>query len=95
MPVTDGGLVIPSAPLSGSGDVVSGLEPRSPMSLGIEWASRISTLGLEFAVPPLLGHLLDSRLGTGPGGLLVGMVLGFVVGMMGILRIARGGSKPG
>jgi F0F1-type ATP synthase assembly protein I len=58
----------------------------------MEWASRISTVGLEFAVPPLLGVLLDRWAGTSPAALLVGAVLGFGVGMMHILRIAREGA---
>ncbi len=62
---------------------------RSPLSAGIAKASRISTIGLEFFVPALLGHLLDVKLGTGPWALLVGMALGFAVGMVHLLRIAR------
>jgi hypothetical protein len=68
--------------------------PRSPMSVGLEWASRIGTLGLFFSLPVLLGHYLDRKIGTSPVGLLIGMVLGFVVGMMQILRIARDESGP-
>jgi ATP synthase protein I len=75
---------------------VSVTEPgrRSPLSVGVEWASRASTLGLEFALPPLLGALVDRKLGSAPAGILVGMVLGFAVGMMHILRIARDASRP-
>lgn len=69
---------------------MAGSEPRSPLSAGLEWSSRIGTLGLEFVVPALLGHYLDGRMGTNPVGLLVGMTLGFAAGMMHILRIARG-----
>ncbi len=69
-------------------------DSRSPLSIGIDWASRITTLGFEFAVPALIGHFIDGRLGSKPVGLLIGMVLGFVVGMMHLLRIARDSSKP-
>jgi ATP synthase protein I len=69
-------------------------EGPSPMSVGIGWAARVSTLGLEFGLPAILGHVLDVKIGTNPVGLLVGMVLGFVVGMMHILRIAKDSSKP-
>ena len=68
-------------------------EPRSPLALGIEWASRITTLGFEFALPALLGNYLDGLWKTGPIGLLAGMVLGFAVGMVHLLWIARGASK--
>jgi ATP synthase protein I len=67
---------------------------RSLMSLAVDGATKASMLGLEFAVPVFLGHYLDVRLGTNPLFLMVGMVLGFVLGMVHILRIAREGSKP-
>jgi len=59
------------------------------------WASRVSFLGLEFALPAILGDYLDRKMGTGPVGLLVGMVVGFAVGMSHILRIARDAPKSG
>jgi ATP synthase protein I len=67
---------------------------RSPMSVGIGWAASLSTLGLEFALPVFLGHFFDVWLGTNPFGLFAGMVVGFVIGMMHVLRIARDASKP-
>ncbi len=73
---------------------MSAPEPRSPLSVGIDWASRITTLGFEFALPAFLGHFIDRRMGSAPVGLLAGMVLGFVVGMLHILKIAKGSSKP-
>ena len=69
-------------------------DSRSPLSIGMEWASRITTLGFEFALPVLLGHYADRRLGSNPVGALVGMVVGFSVGMLHLLRIARDSSKP-
>lgn len=67
-------------------------EPRSSLSVGMEWASRITSVGLEFAVPTLLGALLDRWLRTSPAALLIGAVLGFAVGMMHVLRFARDGA---
>ncbi len=67
--------------------------PRSPLALGIEWASRITALGFEFALPAFLGDYLDRRWGSGPVGLLAGMALGFAAGMVHLLRIARDASK--
>lgn len=63
------------------------------MSAGIMWASRVTTLGLEFALPPLVGLYLDNRWHTRPVALLVGSVLGFAAGMVHILRIAREGTE--
>jgi hypothetical protein len=64
-------------------------QPRSNLAIGVQWASRITGLGLEFALPPLLGIALDRWWNTTPWATVVGAVLGFVVGMMHVLRIAR------
>jgi ATP synthase protein I len=67
------------------------------MAVGWEWASRVTTVGLEFALPPLLGYRIGRWLGCIPALTVVGAVLGFVVGMMHVLRIARegpGGQTP-
>ena len=74
---------------------MSGSDRRSPLSVGIAWASRISALGFEFSLPPLAGYFVDRWLGSNPIGILVGMVVGFLVGMMHLLQIAKGPSKPG
>lgn len=67
-------------------------EPRSNLSVGMQWASRISAVGMEFAVPPVLGILLDRWWGTSPLATIVGMFLGFAVGMRHLLEIAH--EKP-
>ena len=77
------------------GGFVTGTDPRSPMSVGIEWASKISSLGFLFAIPPILGYVLDHKVGSAPVGLLVGMLLGFGGGMIYILRLARDSARPG
>jgi F0F1-type ATP synthase assembly protein I len=66
--------------------------PRDPLSAGMMWASRITSVALAFVLPALGGALLDRWLGTSPVGVLVGAVLGFAVGMLQLLRIARTGS---
>jgi F0F1-type ATP synthase assembly protein I len=55
----------------------------------MQWASRISTIGLEFALPPLMGVGLDRWWHTRPWFTILGSLLGFAVGMWHILRIAR------
>ncbi len=67
-------------------------EPRSSLAIGFGWVSRISSVGLMFVVPSLLGVFLDRWWGTNPIALLIGTVLGFTLGMMEILRIAREGA---
>jgi ATP synthase protein I len=66
-------------------------EPRSILAVGIQMASRVTTVGLEFALPALLGVALDRWWKTSPLVTILGAVLGFAVGMMHILRIAREG----
>ena len=71
--------------------------PRlDPMSEGMAWASRITGVALGFALPILLGALIDNWLHSGPVGVLLGLVLGFTAGMAQLLRIAKDGkSGPG
>lgn len=69
-------------------------ESRSAVSVGWAWASRITTIGLEFALPPLAGSWLDRRWGTTPLFTIIGAVMGFAVGMMHLLGIAREASGP-
>jgi F0F1-type ATP synthase assembly protein I len=41
------------------------------------------------AVPGVIGYWLDLRLGTGLVLLVLGVVIGFVTGIMSLLRLAR------
>jgi ATP synthase protein I len=74
-------------------------EPRSPLGVGLELASRITTIGLEFALPPVAGFGLDYWLGTTPAATLIGAVIGFVVGMLHAVRLSSdltgGPQRPG
>jgi ATP synthase protein I len=72
---------------------VSEPESRSPLAVGIMWASRVTTLGLEFSLPVMAGYYLDRWQHTSPAATLTGLVLGFAVGMVHLLQIARGGAK--
>jgi ATP synthase protein I len=62
---------------------------QSLLSLGLEWSSRITTIGLEFSVPALLGFGVDHWLRTSPAATVTGAFLGFGVGMLHSLRMAR------
>jgi hypothetical protein len=57
------------------------------------WASRITGFGLEVALPAMGGYYLDSRWGTRPGLTLAGATLGFVVGFIHLIQMARGTPK--
>lgn len=68
-------------------------EPRDPTSQGIYWASRITTVGLEFALPALGGFWLDGHWPLRPLGVILGAILGFAVGLVHLVRIARTGTQ--
>ena len=61
----------------------------SPFMLAMEWSSRITTIALEMVVPVLIGYWLDRRLDSGFVFLLVGVVVGFSVALMSLLKLAR------
>lgn len=58
------------------------------------WASRVTSLALEFTLPALAGGWIGGRLGSRPVGIMLGAALGFVVGMLHLLQIARGTRGP-
>jgi len=64
-------------------------DDRSPMTLAIEWSTRLMTIGLEMALPAAAGHWLDLRIGTSPIFVILGAMLGFAVGMFHLMQIAR------
>jgi F0F1-type ATP synthase assembly protein I len=64
-------------------------ESRSILAIGMEWASRATSIGLEFALPPLLGSVADRWWKTSPWLTVIGAVLGFTIGMMHVLRVAQ------
>jgi ATP synthase protein I len=69
--------------------VIDQRDSRSWLSIGFAWASRITTLALEFTIPVLVGVGLDRWWGTGPGATVTGAVIGFVLFMLHTLRIAK------
>jgi ATP synthase protein I len=69
--------------------VVDQRDSRSWLSVGIAWASRITTLALELTIPVLVGVGLDRWWGTSPLATIFGAVLGFVLFMLHTLRLAK------
>ncbi len=71
-------------------------DDRSPMAVALEWSARLTTIGLEMALPAAGGYWLDRRIGTSPLFVVLGAILGFAVGMFHLLQIARqqGPRKP-
>jgi len=69
--------------------VIKQQESQSPLALGIAWASRVTTIGLMFALPAMLGYGVDSWLHTTPAGTIVGAGVGFATGMLQTVRMSR------
>jgi hypothetical protein len=58
------------------------------LSVGVSWAYRITSLGLEFSLPALGGYFVDRRWDTAPVATLVGATLGFAAGIYHLVRLA-------
>jgi ATP synthase protein I len=69
--------------------VVDRRDSRSWLSVGIAWASRITTLALELTIPVLVGVGLDRWWRTSPVGTISGAVMGFLLFMLHTLRLAK------
>jgi len=57
--------------------------------MGVRLASSITTIGLEFSLPVVIGLVIDRHWHTTPGATLIGAVVGFLAGMIHILAVAR------
>jgi len=66
---------------------------RPPIVVATEWASRITTVALEMALPPALGYWADQWLGTGVVLLAVGGTVGLTVGIWHLIRIANAAQR--
>ena len=62
---------------------------RSPMAVGLEWSTRLITIGLEMAIPIAGGYGLDRRLGTAPLFVCLGTFLGVAIAIWQTYRIIR------
>lgn len=68
-------------------------DDRAPLAIAADWATVAITVSLEMAVPALMGYGLDYLLGTRVVFVAIGAILGLVVGMMHLVRLAN--AKPG
>lgn len=68
-------------------------DDRSPLAVGLEWSSRITTVALEMVVPALLGYWIDQKLGTRLVFLVLGAALGFGMGLRGLLYMVQPGKR--
>lgn len=62
---------------------------RSAVARGYVMASRATSIGLQMAIPAGVGWWLDSKWNTAPWLMIVGIVLGFLVVILEIVRIVK------
>lgn len=70
-------------------------DPARRLAVAMQWVSVVTTIGMEMALPALLGSWLDRRWKTSPWCVVAGAVLGFAVGLTHLLQLARGRHGPG
>lgn len=63
---------------------------RNAVARGYALASQATSIGLQMAIPTVVGWWIDSKWKTTPGFLIGGVVLGFAVAMLEIVRLAKG-----
>ncbi len=64
-------------------------EARSRLAAGMQAASSITSIGLEFSLPVGIGFVIDRHWHTTPVATLCGALLGFLAGMIHILSVAK------
>jgi F0F1-type ATP synthase assembly protein I len=67
---------------------------RSTIAVAYAWAWRVIVISLEMVVPGMAGYWIDTRMGTTALFLILGLIAGMAVGILHLVQIARGASKP-
>jgi len=62
---------------------------RPPLVVAMEWVAKITTVGLEMALPAGLGYWLDRKWNTEPWLVTVGALLGFFAGFRHLLQMLK------
>lgn len=68
---------------------------RHAAARGYVLASRVMSISLQMALPPSCGWWLDKQFGTAPWFTIAGVVLGFTVSMLELLRLAKDSDDSG
>jgi ATP synthase protein I len=74
--------------------VIQSHDDRSSMAMAMVWSSRVTTISLEMALPGVLGIWLDSRWGTSPILTVLGVIAGFSLGMLSLIKLAGMPQEP-
>ena len=68
---------------------------RNAVARGYVLATRVTSIGIQMALPPTIGWWLDTRWATTPWLTIVGVILGFTVSMLELLKLARDSEDSG
>jgi hypothetical protein len=72
-----------------SGATMTDSDDRKATSDAMRWASQVTSLGMELAVPAGAGVWLDSKYDTLPGFTLVGVCFGSYLAFRGLQQLLR------
>ena len=56
---------------------------------GMYWGTLASSAAMQFVIPSAIGYWIDSAAESAPVGLVIGSVIGFGLGIRGLLRLAN------
>jgi ATP synthase protein I len=62
---------------------------RNAVARGYVVSTRVTSIGMQMALPPLIGWWVDSKLNTEPWFLIIGGILGFTVSLLELIRLAK------
>ena len=62
---------------------------RNSVARGYVLATRVTSIGMQMAIPPALGWWADGKLNTTPWLLGLGAVVGFTVSIFELVRFAK------
>lgn len=65
---------------------------RNSAARGYVLASRVMAISMQMGLPPGIGWWLDNRFSTAPWLMVAGLVLGFVMAMLELIKLAKDGS---
>lgn len=61
---------------------------RNATARGYVLANRVTSIGMQMALPPAIGWWADTKLKTAPWLLCLGAVLGFVMSLLQLIHLA-------
>ena len=67
---------------------------RNSVTRGYVLATRVSSIGMQMAIPPAVGWWADSKFNTTPWLLFLGAALGFTVSLLELVKFAKDNEPP-